>query len=142
MGAIFNTRGTREILRVLNEAFGNAAFQSNIWNNVALITDLRKPVAELSSYDLCVNYGFVTGDAGVNDNWRIWLDYFDQHGGQAIRNDIANQLQNNSCIGIEFFAVPARNWSVRPSHPLPDQAQPNKHTLIISVETPTYDQLH
>jgi hypothetical protein len=140
MGAIFNTDGTKKILNKLNDSFGIAVFQNNIKPNNQLVTDLRKPVAQYSTYSLCVDYGFITDDNNVNTHWGVWLNYFDKNDGQKIRNDIADAIQNdNDCVGIEFFAVPAATWKVRQSHKLPHQG--NKHTLIISVETPTYDQL-
>jgi hypothetical protein len=149
MGALFNTPGTLAIIQVLSQAFQRAAFQINRANFANDLGDLG-----LSSYQFAAIYDLIAtgpGSTAVNRHWNKWLDHFDAHGGVVptalvpvpIRTQMSQACQNTPIpySGIEFFAVPASAFQVQPTSNLADEESPGQYTLVITVQTPTYDQL-
>jgi hypothetical protein len=151
MGALFNTPGTLAIIQILSQAFQRTNFQSNR-ANVDFVNDLGD--LDLSSYEFATMYDLVAtgfGSSTVNAHWKKWLDYFDANGGVVatasvpvpIRTKMSDACKNIPIAysGIEFFAIPAAVFQVSPTSDFADKKNPGQYTLIITVETPTYDQL-
>ncbi len=145
MGGLFNSPNTMLLLENLNGAFQKKAF-TQAANNQGLIDDLTN----LASKDIADKYGLNTGiDSYDHQLWYQWLDIFDKNGGDKVLAAMANALSHaktpdiNQHIfsGIEFFAVPAKGktMTVHDTSVLQDQEQNGKWTLIVTVETPTYD---
>lgn len=139
MGALFNTPGTQSIIQILSTTFTHN-FSAAV-NNSALIADLSN--SSISSWHFANAYGLVAtgpGSGSVNLHWRVWLKYFDDHGGDVVRTKMANALANpNRYEAIEFFAVPDPNNFSPTATDYP--SSPPMYTLMVSVTTPTYDRL-
>jgi hypothetical protein len=140
MGGLFNTPGTIAIIKILHDAYTRKNFQT-LSNDRTHVADLLN-TTNLSTYDFCVKYRLITDDPTFNTRWKTWLNYFDNNGGDQIRKDMAAACQDlNTFTGIEFFAIPSQAFAVQQSRQFPDQENANMYTLIVSVETPTYDNL-
>jgi hypothetical protein len=145
MGAIFNTDKTLKILKFLNKHYEPGVnFEKARTNQEHLVLRDFPHVAD--GFGCAKKLGL--HDTSVNARWKKWLDFLDAHeqdsdyGGPLVRRMMAEALLDPSCIGIEFFAVPAPKFSVH--HPAPkvyDTDDPNKYTIEIIVETNTIDNL-
>jgi hypothetical protein len=136
MGSIFNTPGTLAIINLLSTTFTQNFATAAA--NPGLINDLE-PASLISSYDFAKKYGLVTGNAAVDAHWKVWLDYFDLNGGDIVRAAMLSALENPKYEAIEFFAF--QDTSFVPSASAHKNKNTGKHSLIVSVKTPTYDQL-
>jgi len=141
MGAIFNTSGTLTIIDLLSSTF-TENFSATA-TNAALISDLAN-TANISSWHFANAYGLVAtgpGSGSVNLHWKVWLDYFDGHQGDQVRAAMAAALSGyNKYEAIEFFAY-QDDASFVPS--VSDHLNnTGKYSLIVTVKTPTYDQLN
>jgi hypothetical protein len=68
------------------------------------------------------------------------MDYFDQNGGDLVRAAMLSALENTTKYeAIEFFASQDTNFV--PSTSGHKNKNTGKYSLIVSVKTPTYDQL-
>jgi hypothetical protein len=139
MGGIFNTPNTMRLLEKLNLKFQKSAFRGSAANR-GLISDLADP-DNVPSRTFAERHDLLLGDAAYDQKWMQWLDVFDSKGGGASRKAMANALTRTTRYsGIEFFAIPATRFRVLKTFDFPDQ-ETGLHSLIVSVETPTYDIL-
>jgi hypothetical protein len=148
MGAIFNTQRTLNILSMLSRTYDRTGLPYIRQNDQHHTADLRRPIVgvnPLSTYQFCKDHRVITGDGGTDTRWNTWLDYFDAHTtakAQQVRNDMAAAIDDQNCVGIEFFAVPAPKFDIQPTFRLPEtKASANPYTLIVTVFTPLIDQL-
>ncbi len=141
MGALFNTPGTLAIMQALSTAYQGKKFIA-FSKNATHKSDL---VSNMASYDFAVKYGLVVtgrGSSSINSHWQAWLDYFDANDNVGVRQDMANTLNApGRYTGIEFFAVPATQFNVQQPRDFADTKYPGMFTRIITLETPTYDNL-
>jgi hypothetical protein len=141
MGAIFNSQGTRAIIELLGKTFTDGF--SGAAGNSNLISDLATSTQTLPSYQFATNYNLLatgSGSNSINAHWKVWLDYFDDHGGDAVRGAMAAALKTpNKYEAVEFFVYQDATFLPLVS----DQKNKGsgKHSLIVTVRTPTYDQL-
>ena len=139
MGAIFNTPGTMTIIGLLSNTFTTAF--STTAKNKQLIKDLD-PTNGISSYDFCKKYKLLAtgkGSASINAHWKVWLDYFDANGGDEVRADMVDALNDTATYeAIEFFPAQTTGFALSTS---PTLNTSGKSSLIVTAETPTYDQL-
>ncbi len=159
MGMLFNTPGTVRILAMLTDHFSQGKFATLQQNQnlvQTLVAALQDPVGTTSTFSIAQMLGVDRdpgGDASVNNNWSTWLDgMLDTAGNQTydgtmqttavwIRNAIAVAVQDPTCVGIEFFAVPGpRVQALLPFQQLTDATDQTKHTVIISMQTLTVDR--
>ena len=139
MGGIFNTPNTMRLLETLNLMFQKAAFDTSA-ANAGLVNDLADP-KNVPSRTFAERYGLLLGNATYDEKWMQWLDIFDSKGGGASRKAMASALTRKTRYsGIEFFAIPAKSFKVLKTFDFPDQ-ETGLNSLIVSVETPTYDIL-
>lgn len=147
MGALFNTPKTLLILKFLNNHYTPGAKFNQARANKEYDT-LRDFGNYPDSYSCAVKLGL--HDATVNPRWKKWLDILDGYqppgspnGGWLVRTMMADALdpgQDQSCNGIEFFAVPASSFSVQyPASAVNDPNNSNLHTRVIIVQTNTID---
>jgi hypothetical protein len=141
MGSIFNTPGTQQIINVLSTTFTTNFAKTATDAN--LIADLDPSSSNLSSNDFATKYSLTAsggGSASINAHWKIWLDYFDDNGGDLVRSAMAAALRNTARYeAIEFFT--SQDTIFAPSVVHHKNKNSGKHSLIVSVKTPTYDQL-
>lgn len=139
MGAVFNTPGTMMIIGLLGNTF-TASF-SKTAKNKQLIADLD-PNSGMSSYDFCKKYGLIAtgkGSASINAHWKTWLHHFDANGGDQVRAEMVKALNDAATFeAIEFFPYPDAAFLLSTS---PTLNNSGKCSLIVTAETPTYDQL-
>ncbi len=139
MGGIFNTPNTMRLLETLNLMFQKAAFDTSA-ANAGLVNDLAD-AKNVPSRTFAERYGLLLGNATYDEKWMQWLDIFDSKGGGASRKAMASALTRKTRYsGIEFFAIPAKSFKVLKTFDFPDQ-ETGLNSLIVSVETPTYDIL-
>ena len=143
MGAYFNTPGTLQILQLLNNHFADANFQNQVVPNANQYSaDLQDTT--VSSATFCTKYKLMPADKNVVQHWKKWLNYFDAHDtntGNATRIAISNAINDANCTGIEFYAVPNKQWGGATPTKFDDNVNAGKYMLIITVMTPTYDKL-
>jgi hypothetical protein len=139
MGGIFNTPNTMRLLETLNLMFQKAAFDTSA-ANAGLVNDLAD-AKNVPSRTFAERYGLLLGNATYDEKWMQWLDIFDSKGGGASRKAMASALTRKTRYsGIEFFAIPAKSFKVLKTFDFPDQ-ETGLNSLIVSVETPTFDIL-
>lgn len=139
MGGIFNTPNTMRLLETLNLMFQKAAFDTSA-ANAGLVNDLAD-AKNVPSRAFAERYGLLLGNATYDEKWMQWLDIFDSKGGGASRKAMASALTRKTRYsGIEFFAIPAKSFKVLKTFDFPDQ-ETGLNSLIVSVETPTFDIL-
>jgi hypothetical protein len=139
MGGIFNTPNTMRLLETLNLMFQKAAFHASA-ANAGLVNDLAD-AKNVPSRIFAERYGLLLGNATYDEKWMRWLDIFDSKGGGASRKAMAGALTSTARYsGIEFFAIPAKSFKVLKTFNFPDQ-ETGLNSLIVSVETPTFDIL-
>jgi hypothetical protein len=139
MGGIFNTPNTMRLLETLNLMFQKAAFDASA-ANAGLVNDLADS-KNVPSRTFAERYGLLLGNATYDEKWMQWLDIFDSKGGGVSRKAMASALTRKTRYsGIEFFAIPAKGFKVLKTFDFPDQ-ETGLNSLIVSVETPTFDIL-
>src|ERR1700704_1483116 len=145
MGAIFNTPKTLAILKFLNNHYEpGTKFEKARTDNENLV--LRDFPHFGDGFSCAKKLGL--HDTSVNARWKKWLDFLDAHqqgfdfGGPLVRRMMAEALEDPHCIGIEFFAVPAPDFSVHsPAPKVHDTSNPDQYTIEIIVETNTIDNM-
>ena len=164
MGMLFNSDGTLRILKLLTETFSGHNF-TNLKNDAMFKAALGQPVATTSTYSAAqmIHVDQDPGDAGnniasqpsVTTNWGKWLNYLDAHSGndtdnngvtmstvQWVRTTIENALNDNNCIGVEFFAVPGPTLAAMvPFQKVYDRTNNALYTIAIAVQTITVDKV-
>jgi hypothetical protein len=152
LGAIFNSPGTLRLIALLNNTYTRATF-TNLQNQGNQQASLTNAAIDTPTLVQMAAFNFTDNDPNVNRRWLNWLKYLDgqmqtylgttQSCGMWVRNIIAQGLNDPSCSGVEFFAVPGPAFQVTvPAPQVPDSEHNfTKHTLIVTVQTLTVDQL-
>ena len=145
MGAIFNTDKTIKILNFLNNHYkpGNKWDKARADQENVVLRDFPNwPDGFRCAKKLGLH------DTSVNSRWQKWLDFLDGHrqgfdfGGPLVRRMMAEAIEDQNCIGMEFFAVPAPDFKVHnPAPKVYDEDDPSKYTIEIIVETNTIDNM-
>jgi len=170
MGMLFNTDGTQEILKRLNEAFNAAGLQrlktantGNVWSQAFADIGTVQGGNRVLSYNTIARPLGIDLDVGSpttglrSHNWQKWLKYIDTHVNTGSTNSVSTDIgakigtaitqANPPYSQVEFFATPAPPDKDDTSY-LYVTATTQDYTdaygnlsLIVTVNTCTVDQL-